>query len=74
MFGTSANGDTVSSLTGQESSSIMQIGELGGIGGRVRCTLMFVCREQMVMLVHLSSYGLDFTKVEKVSWLYWKVP
>ena len=40
-------------------------------GGRVRVTLMSVCRERMAMLVNLSSsYGLDFIMVPKVSWLW----
>ena len=42
--------------------------ELGCRGGRGRGTLMSVCREQMMMSVNLSSYGLNFNMVAKVCW------
>ena len=67
VFGTSANGDSVSSLRSQDSSCITQMDELGCVG-----TLMSLCREYMVMSFHLSSYRLDFTMVAKVSWFGWR--
>ena len=63
-------GDTVSSLTSQDSSCITQMDELQCVGGRVRGTFNWcVCREQIVISFYLSLYGLDFTMVVKVSWL-----
>ena len=38
---------------------------LGYVGGKMRGTLLSVCREQMVMSVHLSSYGLRFTMMAR---------
>ena len=34
----------------------------------------WVRREKMAILVHLPSYGLDFTMVAKVNWLCWTAP
>ena len=65
---TAATGEIVSSLTSQDSSCISQMDELGCVGGRVKSTLMSMCREQMVMSVHLSSYGLDLIMAAKLNW------
>ena len=73
MFGTAATGDTVSSLTSQDSSCITQM-ELGCVGHKATATLISVYREQMVMSVHLASYGLDFTMMANMSWLCWMAP
>ena len=69
-----ATGNILSPLASQDSSCITQVDELGCAAGRVKATLVSLCREQMVMLVHLSSSGLDFTMVTKVSWLCWMAP
>ena len=44
------------------------------LGGRVRCTLLSVCREQKVMAVYLLWYWLDVIMLAKVRWLCWTAP
>ena len=51
-----------------------QMDEIRCIGSSVRGTLMFMDGEHVVLSVHLSSNGLNFTMVAKVSWLCWMVP
>ena len=70
-FGTST---TLSSLASQDSDCITQTGDLGCVGGIVQGTLVFVCREQMMMSVHPSPYEGDFTMMTNVSWLCWTTP
>ena len=67
VLGISTSGKTVSALTSQDSSYIPQMGEPQSIGGRVRGTLISVCRKQMVISFHLPQYGLDFTMVAKLA-------
>ena len=52
----------------------LQMDELGCVGRRVISRLIYVYREQIVMLAHLASYRLDFPMLAKVSWLCWTAP
>ena len=70
-FGTST---AATLLMGQDSNCITQMGALGCVGSRVRGTMVSVRREQMVMSVHLSSYGPNSIMMASVSWLCWMAP